>query len=210
MRHVALALAALALPIAATGCFSPDNPACAFQCGAFNNFDCPDSYTCNKNDGYCHLNGSSDPCPFVTGDGSLGGDGEIDMSMPPDLTGDDGGGDGPMSDDGGGDGSLGDGGEDMAGDGSVLPDLSADLTVLPDMTVLPDLTIPPDLTILPDLAISCGNGKQDGTETDVDCGGATCVGLGKTCAIGKGCQINADCASAVCDLGDGTGPGTCI
>ncbi|MFT3773278.1 MAG: MopE-related protein [Minicystis sp.] len=41
---------------------------------------------------------------------------------------------------------------------------------------------------------TCGNNAKDGTETDVDCGGAAC---GK-CATGKGCLVASDCTSNVC------------
>jgi hypothetical protein len=41
---------------------------------------------------------------------------------------------------------------------------------------------------------ACDNGLQDGTETDIDCGGATCPG----CANGQDCLINADCLSGSC------------
>lgn len=190
---------ALALTLAVAGCFSPDNPACAFQCGSFNNFDCPENYSCNKSDGYCHLNGSTDPCPFVTSEGGSG-DGAIDMSMSPDQSTDD----GAVTDDGGGDMS-------MPGDDGGQPDLEVPDLETPDLQ-MPDLQMPdlemPDLE-MPDLAISCGNGKRDGLETDVDCGGATCVGLGKTCALGKMCMAQADCTSGSCDLGDGSVPGVC-
>jgi hypothetical protein len=40
----------------------------------------------------------------------------------------------------------------------------------------------------------CGDIMQDGDETDVDCGGATCSKCGST----KKCMINGDCASGVC------------
>ena len=42
---------------------------------------------------------------------------------------------------------------------------------------------------------TCTDGAQDGTETDVDCGGGTCA----PCPVGKKCQISADCASNACD-----------
>jgi hypothetical protein len=35
----------------------------------------------------------------------------------------------------------------------------------------------------------CGDGRQDGEETDVDCGGFTC----NACRLGQGCQSNYDC-----------------
>jgi hypothetical protein len=45
--------------------------------------------------------------------------------------------------------------------------------------------------------ISCTDGKQDGKETDVDCGGGVCP----TCGTGKDCGKAADCASLVCTGG---------
>ena len=45
---------------------------------------------------------------------------------------------------------------------------------------------------------SCSDLVKNGGETDTDCGGTTCVGLGFTCATGKGCQLNSDCTSGVC------------
>jgi hypothetical protein len=41
----------------------------------------------------------------------------------------------------------------------------------------------------------CGDGRRDGAETDIDCGGGTCP----SCAIAKMCTINADCSSNACD-----------
>jgi len=41
----------------------------------------------------------------------------------------------------------------------------------------------------------CADNHKDGTETDVDCGGGSCV----TCAVGKACNLDADCASNACD-----------
>jgi hypothetical protein len=42
----------------------------------------------------------------------------------------------------------------------------------------------------------CIDGKKDGDETDVDCGGPTCA----PCATGGACGGSADCASGVCDM----------
>jgi hypothetical protein len=42
---------------------------------------------------------------------------------------------------------------------------------------------------------SCIDGIQDGAETDVDCGGASCA----PCANGKTCAQGVDCASSACD-----------
>ncbi len=41
---------------------------------------------------------------------------------------------------------------------------------------------------------ACGDQRQDGTETDVDCGGLTCG----PCAVGKMCHSNFDCQSGFC------------
>jgi hypothetical protein len=44
-------------------------------------------------------------------------------------------------------------------------------------------------------AASCTDGKQNGTETGIDCGGAACP----ACDNGKGCAADADCKSLNCD-----------
>jgi hypothetical protein len=44
------------------------------------------------------------------------------------------------------------------------------------------------------IAAGCVNGVQDGTETDVDCGGGAC----SQCITGKGCGQETDCESGVC------------
>lgn len=41
---------------------------------------------------------------------------------------------------------------------------------------------------------TCTDGVQNGTETDVDCGGSSCP----RCADGKKCSTRNDCASALC------------
>jgi hypothetical protein len=41
---------------------------------------------------------------------------------------------------------------------------------------------------------TCGNGKKDGAETDVDCGGPSCA----ACANGRACMTGHDCISVVC------------
>jgi len=51
---------------------------------------------------------------------------------------------------------------------------------------------PMDLTCTPP---ACDDGLQNGDETDVDCGGATCPG----CDPGEMCEDGADCLSAGCD-----------
>jgi hypothetical protein len=42
----------------------------------------------------------------------------------------------------------------------------------------------------------CADGRRDGNETDVDCGGGSC----SACAVGKGCAADSDCTSMACDL----------
>ena len=44
---------------------------------------------------------------------------------------------------------------------------------------------------------TCGDGKKDGTETDVDCGGSVCP----PCGTNKDCVKPTDCVSAVCTGG---------
>jgi hypothetical protein len=46
------------------------------------------------------------------------------------------------------------------------------------------------------MAISCNDRIQNGSETDVDCGG-TCA----TCDVGQACSIASDCTSLNCDAG---------
>jgi hypothetical protein len=41
----------------------------------------------------------------------------------------------------------------------------------------------------------CTDGHRDGSETDADCGGGTCL----TCAVGRVCARASDCASNACD-----------
>ena len=41
--------------------------------------------------------------------------------------------------------------------------------------------------------LTCGNGKRDGSETDLDCGGDC-----EACDPGKGCTTAADCTTKVC------------
>ncbi len=43
----------------------------------------------------------------------------------------------------------------------------------------------------------CVDHRQDGKETDLDCGGGTCP----TCAFDKRCRVNADCATGHCSTG---------
>ena len=47
------------------------------------------------------------------------------------------------------------------------------------------------------VSTQCADGRVDGVETDVDCGGGTC----NACDPGKTCKANGDCGSAACDFG---------
>lgn len=70
----------------------------------------------------------------------------------------------------------------------------------PPADLLPavDLTpTPSDIKPVPvDMTPSCNDGRKNGTETDVDCGGG-CVG----CDTGKSCNVALDCWDAVCKGG---------
>jgi hypothetical protein len=49
------------------------------------------------------------------------------------------------------------------------------------------------------ICVSCSDGKKNGRETDLDCGGADCR-ADRKCAIGNGCESALDCeAGATCD-----------
>jgi hypothetical protein len=50
--------------------------------------------------------------------------------------------------------------------------------------------------LLTDAGVGCSNGAQDGTETDVDCGGGTCA---TKCDLNEKCVAATDCASAQCN-----------
>ena len=64
------------------------------------------------------------------------------------------------------------------------------------------------------LAHSCANGKQDGAETDVDCGGKLAAeGCGPSCVAGQRCASTADCRAPdlSCDPNwSGTGEARCL
>ena len=48
-----------------------------------------------------------------------------------------------------------------------------------------------------DACPTCSDSVQNGDETGVDCGGGTCA----ACALGSGCDVDADCLSGVCAAG---------
>jgi hypothetical protein len=56
---------------------------------------------------------------------------------------------------------------------------------------------------------SCTDGSKNGTETDVDCGGATCVAEGKTCADTRTCAVAADCTNGYCNASNVCATPTC-
>ena len=70
------------------------------------------------------------------------------------------------------------------------------------------------VNIVVDPAVVCRNGNFDGTETDTDCGGEFCRGVGRTCSVAlpnaanptaapraaQMCVVGADCASGTCSL----------
>jgi hypothetical protein len=55
------------------------------------------------------------------------------------------------------------------------------------------------------MAATCGDGIKDAVETDVDCGGGTCV----ACADKHHCLTGSDCSSGTCSKGTCVAPG-CI
>ncbi|MBW2453630.1 MAG: hypothetical protein JRI68_03930 [Deltaproteobacteria bacterium] len=46
-------------------------------------------------------------------------------------------------------------------------------------------------------ALNCNNNSQDGTETDVDCGGSVST-CSVRCNVGQSCLVPSDCASGIC------------
>jgi hypothetical protein len=52
---------------------------------------------------------------------------------------------------------------------------------------------------------TCSDGVQNGTETDVDCGGGSCA----ACDDGESCAVNGDCTSGLCSGGVCTAASTC-
>ena len=58
-----------------------------------------------------------------------------------------------------------------------------------------DASAPADLPVCADEPVDpCADGVTNGDETDMDCGGSTCIG----CADGKACMVDGDCASGTC------------
>src|SRR5262245_19700094 len=87
-------------------------------------------------------------------------------------------------------------GTSTTGDGGLIDFsfLSRDLTFSTDLSK-PDMAVPS----------SCSDGKLNGDETDVDCGGV----CPNRCGDGQGCIAPSDCASGVC-VGGMCRPPTCV
>jgi len=49
--------------------------------------------------------------------------------------------------------------------------------------------------------LDCNNNAQDGTETDVDCGGSVST-CSVRCNVGQSCLVGSDCASGICGTND--------
>jgi hypothetical protein len=76
---------------------------------------------------------------------------------------------------------------------AVADDQPAAMDVIADATDVSSSDVSPDTR--PD-APSCTDGIQNGTETDIDCGG-TC----RACAVGRHCTGGLDCLSSNCTSG---------
>ena len=75
----------------------------------------------------------------------------------------------------------------------ATPDLVTANLPTPDLAG-PDLTTPVDQVAADLTAPTCADGVKNGTETGVDCGGASCP----RCVAGQGCGKGSDCVSGVC------------
>jgi len=77
-RRLRLTLAAAALVgLALPGCYDIPRPQCGFRCGPSG--ACPEGYTCDPDDGRCHLNGS--PPSLVCGTLDASVDGPVDAPV---------------------------------------------------------------------------------------------------------------------------------
>lgn len=67
-------------------CFVPDLPACAYICAPEGTEPrCPGEYEC-RTDGYCHLKGSTEACPYSMDLGPDAAQARPDLSTTADLT----------------------------------------------------------------------------------------------------------------------------
>jgi hypothetical protein len=73
MREIAAALALLISTALFSGCFSPQQPSCAFSCTSPTHA-CPSGYTCGS-DGICHSDNNQGECALGGQDGGTGVDG---------------------------------------------------------------------------------------------------------------------------------------
>jgi Mg-chelatase subunit ChlD len=69
-------------------------------------------------------------------------------------------------------------------------------TMCADLTLPPTLAPTPAPTAIPTMPVSCTNGRQDGTESDVDCGGLMC----EKCNSGQQCEGPTDCLINACEM----------
>jgi hypothetical protein len=68
------------------GCFNPASPTCTYACG--DGGTCPDNYTCNTTDNFCHRNDRlTAACDYPILDLTVVNDqsAAADASLPPDL-----------------------------------------------------------------------------------------------------------------------------
>jgi hypothetical protein len=74
---------------------------------------------------------------------------------------------------------------------SGTPETMADTTVV---ETAPDTAIYADMGIDTYMPPTCTDMKRNGSETDVDCGGAVCP----KCPVDKGCSFGSDCDTGIC------------
>ena len=87
-RRLGALLAGAMFSLALLGCYDIPKPQCGFRCGP--DKACPEDYTCNDEDGRCHLNGA--PPSLVCGTVDAGVDGATDAPVDAAASGASGGG----------------------------------------------------------------------------------------------------------------------
>jgi len=94
-------------------------------------------------------------------------------------------------------------------DGGGVVD-AGDAMVVTDSAVPPvdggDSGLPPVDGGTDAAASNCGDGMQNGDETDIDCGGLTCGG----CGVGDACLLDGDCATGNCGATGCEDPASCM
>jgi hypothetical protein len=139
--------------------------------------DCPTNYYCESNSRTCYKHGDVPP-PIRTPGPDMSGSAGID------------GGDTQQCHDGQQDGSE----TDVDCGGSCLPCATGEKCAVPHDCSSMLCNVNSKLCV----ASKCEDGVQDPGETDVDCGGTMCP----ACSTGKGCVVNADCVSDICNTAD--------